>query len=326
MKNQTADILFSKDQDTPYSEQEALALILDNLDDLFLLIDRNLRVILTTEHTKQKVKEYFNLEVATGMNVLHMAPPQRHRELANVYEQVFNGAHVKTTTMVEAGGKTIYFEHSFRPARNRNGEVIAAMVSTRDITDRKKEEFILKELEERWRFALDGGKLCAWDWNIETGSAFYSDSFKKLYGYDPEEFNGTIDRWKELIHPDDQQRMEAAVKEHMASADPFYESTYRIRAKDGSYKWILARGVIVSHNEKGEAIRMIGTHMDITDQVHAEEALRISNDRYRHVILATSDIIYDWDIKAGKIFWSDNYTKALGWNCLKTKDYTSALM
>jgi PAS domain S-box-containing protein len=319
MKNRTADISISPNQDTPYSEEEALTLILNNLDDLFLLVDRNLRVMLTNEYTRQKVREYFGLDVIIGMNALDLAPRERHKDLEQIYGQVFKGVEFKTSTEVQTANKTIYFEHSFRPARNKSGEVTAAMVSTRNITDRKKEEFILKELEERWRFALEGGKLCAWDWNIETGSAFYSDSFKKLYGYDAEEFNGTIDKWKRMIHPDDKKRMDAAIKEHMASSDPFYESTYRIRAKDGSYKWILARGVIVSRNEKGDAIRMIGTHMDITDQVNTEEQLRISNDRYRNVILATSDIIYDWDIKTGKIFWSDNYTKALGWELPEDK-------
>jgi PAS domain S-box-containing protein len=319
MKNRTADISLFKDQDTPYSEEEALALILNNLDDLFLLIDQDLRVALTNEHTKRKVREYFQVDVTLGMSVLELAPPERRKDLEQVYRQVLKGAEINTSTQVQLGSKTLFFDHSFKPARNKKGEVIAAMVSTRNVTDRKKEEFILKELEERWRFALEGGKLCAWDWNIETGSAYYSDSFHKLYGYDAREFNGPIEKWKEMIHPDDRKRMDAAIKEHMASEDPFYESTYRIRTKDGSYKWILARGVLVTRNEKGEPIRMIGTHMDITEQVNTEEALRISNDRYRNVILATSDIIYDWDISSGKIFWSDNYTKALGWDLPEDK-------
>src|SRR3954470_15395250 len=145
MKNRTADISISNDQDTPYSEEEALALILNNLDDLFLLIDRDLRVILTNEHTKQKVREYFQVELSTGMNVLHLAPPERHKDLEQIYAQVFKGSEIKTSTEVQSGNKTIFFEHSFKPARNKNGEVIAAMVSTRNVTDRKKEEFILKE-------------------------------------------------------------------------------------------------------------------------------------------------------------------------------------
>ena len=105
----------------------------------------------------------------------------------------------------------------------------------------------------QWRFALEGGNQGVWDWNVQTGDIFFSDSYKKLYGYNPGDLKGRIEEWEMMIHPDDKQRMNYAIEEHMASAVPYYESTYRVKTKDGNYKWVLGRGMLM-RDENGKAL------------------------------------------------------------------------
>jgi PAS domain S-box-containing protein len=313
MKNRASDIFITDNQQTTYSAEEALGLILNNLEDTFILVDRNLRIVALSEQTKQKMQQFLHVIVSPEMSVLKLAPPERHADLIKLYEQVFKGIEQKSLTELPYEGKKIFIENIFRPARNGAGQIIGAVVSSRDITENKHAEILLKEFEERWRFALEGGKQGVWDWDMKSGQAYYSDSLKKLYGYSGDELADRIEAWMDMIHPDDRERIETAIEEHVRSNDPYYESTYRIREKNGSYKWILARGLLISRDAEGKPLRMIGTHTDITEQVNTEEQLRISNDRYQNVILATSDIIWDWDLQDNLVFWSDNLTRVLGW-------------
>ncbi|MGZ5286871.1 MAG: PAS domain-containing protein [Flavisolibacter sp.] len=130
---------------------------------------------------------------------------------------------------------------------------------------------------------MEGAQQGVWDWNILTGECFYSEGYKKLYGYEPGELHNRIEEWEALIHPEDKLKMKEAVNEHISTDNPFHESTYRIKTKNGQYKWILARGMIIERDVNDRAVRMIGTHTDITEQVNAREKLRQSEEYYRNL-------------------------------------------
>jgi PAS domain S-box-containing protein len=149
------------------------------------------------------------------------------------------------------------------------------VISSKNITQIKKEEVALKEAEERWRFALEGSNQGVWDWNLETNDIIYSASYKKMYGFQEHELENSLDEWEKRIHPDDRKKVYAAIEEHKSSTDPYYESIYRLKGKDERYRWILARGMIVGKSADGRPLRMIGTHTDITDRVNAEENYKI---------------------------------------------------
>lgn len=140
-----------------------------------------------------------------------------------------------------------------------------------DITERKRAERLLAESEARWQFAVEGVGYGVWDWNIEADETYYSPKWKELLGFAESEIGRSPDEWSERIHPEDIVRVRAAVDEHLAGRAPVYVSEYRVRCKDGSYKWILGRGKVVSRAGDGRALRMIGTHTDITERRQAEE-------------------------------------------------------
>lgn len=159
--------------------------------------------------------------------------------------------------------------------RDKHGKPLRVIGTTTDITSQKNAEIALKEAEERWRFALEGGNQGVWDWNLNTNEVFFSPSFKKLYGFNEEELKNTYDQWQSRVHPDDLGNIENAIEKHSGSANPYYESVYRFKAKDSSYKWILSRGMIIEKNPDGTALRMIGTHTDITETKTAEDTYKL---------------------------------------------------
>jgi PAS domain S-box-containing protein len=272
MTNRPPNILL--DNNLSLSNEEALDTILDNLDEVFFLVDRNLRIIHTTERTKANVRKTYGISIGNTTSILEMVAPERHPFMMELYADVFNGKERKTIAEALNDGENATFETVFKPAKNSIGEIVGAVVIAKDITKQKKAEDVLKEAEERWRFALEGGNQGVWDWNVQTGDIFFSDSYKKLYGYGPDDLKGRIEEWETMIHPDDRAKMTRAIDQHTHKTDPYHESIYRVRTKDGNYKWILGRGMLI-RNEGAEPLRMIGTHTDITKQITAEQTYKV---------------------------------------------------
>jgi PAS domain S-box-containing protein len=140
----------------------------------------------------------------------------------------------------------------------------------------------LRESEERYRLALKGSTDGIWDWNIVTGEVFFSDRWKAILGYEPDEISNKVEEWKTRIHPEDFDRVMASHRENFEGKTPHFEVEYRLRHKDGSYRWILGRGACL-RDDRGVPIRAAGSHTDITERKKAEEAIRRSEEHLLQV-------------------------------------------
>lgn len=170
---------------------------------------------------------------------------------------------------------------------------------------------LLKEREERLRMVLEESYEGFWDYNIETGVVYYSPRWIDMLGYSPEEIEPHLRSWEKLLHPDDKPAVMKALSEHMAGDTARYQIEQRLLTRYGEWKWILARGEIVARDRYGRPLRMVGTHVDISERKHTEEALRESEERYRllfdnsidAVLLAAPDgSIYAANPEACRIF------------------------
>lgn len=131
----------------------------------------------------------------------------------------------------------------------------------------------LAETEERWRLALDAVGDGVWDWDAASGNVFYSPRWKAMLGYGEDELSPRIEEWESRIHPDDLDRTHADLDRHLRGEMPVYANEHRMRCKDGRYKWILDRGVVVSRAPDGTPLRAVGTHTDLTGRREATAAL-----------------------------------------------------
>ena len=128
----------------------------------------------------------------------------------------------------------------------------------------RESERLSREYEERWQFAIEGAGEGVWDWDVSERRVFYSDGWKAMIGLGPDELEGTFGEWEELVHPDDLGRAQAALQSHLRGEAPEYESEFRMRCGDGSYKWVLARGKVIRRSPDGQPLRVIGISSDIT--------------------------------------------------------------
>ncbi|GAB4229033.1 MAG: hypothetical protein Kow00121_57980 [Elainellaceae cyanobacterium] len=136
----------------------------------------------------------------------------------------------------------------------------------------------LRESEERWQLALRGSNASIWDRNFRTNTIFRSHRWKSLRGFAEDEVGSEVEEWSNNIHPEDYDRVMAALTDHLDRKTEFYQQEYRVRCKDGSYIWLLDRGQAL-WNEDGDLVRMVGSETDISAHKQTEEELRQINEQ-----------------------------------------------
>ena len=137
--------------------------------------------------------------------------------------------------------------------------------------------------EYRWKFALEGAGEGVWDWNLHTGTLFMSLRLKEMLGYAENELSDSYDSWQQHLHPEDRQQIMDALDAHIQGHTTGYAAEGRLHCKDGSWKWMLMRGMIVSRDATNKPLRMIGTLADISERHSKDESLQLSETVFNTV-------------------------------------------
>lgn len=142
----------------------------------------------------------------------------------------------------------------------------------RDITERVLAEQRLQEGELRWKFALESSGFGVWDWDLTSNKIFRSSQFKIMLGFGANEWiPGSENGWHPLVHPDDLAGTEQAVNDHLTCKSDDFVREFRMRCKDGLWKWVMGRGKVTLRDGENRALRMTGTLEDISRRKAAEE-------------------------------------------------------
>jgi len=136
----------------------------------------------------------------------------------------------------------------------------------------------LYQSEERFSLAMRGANDGLWDWNIETGEVYYSPRWKSMLGFGENELNSTLITWKSLVHPDDKDMVLEKVQNYLAGRIDSFEVEMRMRHKDGHEVYVLSRGFRVIRESDSKSIRLVGTHVDITQRKKAETAIEKNSE------------------------------------------------
>ena len=157
----------------------------------------------------------------------------------------------------------------------------------RDITQRKQTESALRESEERLRLAFAGAQEGVWDWNLETGAVVYSPRWTQMLGYTEDEIEPHVRAWEKLLHPDDMAHAQQ-LHERVVGGEQTYEGEFRLRHKEGHYIHVLSRGYPVRREPGGPAVRIVGTHFDLTRRKQAD-AERARTELLTRLVFAQED-------------------------------------
>ncbi len=132
----------------------------------------------------------------------------------------------------------------------------------------------LRASEERFKLSMEASNDGLWDLDVRTGSAYYNPAYFRILGYEPGDFPALGSSWSSLVHPEDRERALARNRSCIEEGRDFLETEFRMLAKDGGVRWIYSRGKVIARDASGRALRMVGTHVDITDRKRIEEELK----------------------------------------------------
>ncbi len=172
--------------------------------------------------------------------------------------------------LVKVSGRYVHTEVAVEPIVWEGRPAVQAVV--RDVSSRIRAEEALRESEERYALAAAGANDGLWDWDLRTQEMYYSPRWKQMLGRDLAGVGSSPDEWFALIHPDEIERVRREVAAHLNGDTVHLETTYRMRHRDGTWRWMLARGLAV-RDAGGKAYRLAGSMTDITERKTAEDQL-----------------------------------------------------
>lgn len=207
------------------------------------------------------------------------------------------------------GKKSTWYNLLLVPETDPVSQQQSVLIILKNINRYKTIENKLLESEQRYQMAIEAADLGIWDYNVVTGKAFYSRRWKSMLGYYPDEIPDEYSVWEELLHPEDKARMVRFMDNFLKSDLRVYEAEFRMKHKNGHFVWVRSRAT-AHRDENGMAIRMMGTHRDISDEKKSENEFK----KLHQAILQSpiSVIITD---KEGYIeFFNPAFCKITGWS------------
>ena len=272
--------VFEDVTDLKHAEQASrrLAAIVESSDDAIISKDLN-GTITSWNHAATRLFGYTAEEVI-GKPITLLIPPERYDEEPSILERIRRGERIDhyETIRRRKDGSLLDVSLTVSPIRDVKGNIVGASKISRDITRRKRVEVALRESEQRLRLATQTGKLGVWDWDIGTNQVSWSDSLYAIHGVRPDEFDGTMEGFASLVHPEDQGRMSESIQRALDN-DASYELEFRAVRPDGAVVWLFTDAAVL--RDGGRPVRMLGATMDITERKRTEEALRQSEEKLR---------------------------------------------
>lgn len=222
-------------------------------------------------------EHYFGLPISAALGkefVLFVHPDDRESCIEYVQNilKTRQGGKSKPFRVTLANGDLRWIVTNGKSFVDNQWELLFIGIS-HDITDRIKAEEALFESEKRFSLSMDATNDGLWDWDVPSGKTYFSPGYYRMLGYEPGEFDNTFEYWKNLIHPDDIKAVISNNMDCLNNISQIIHIEYRMKVKDGSWHWILGRGRAVERDTNGKALRMIGTHVDISQRKLAEEDL-----------------------------------------------------
>jgi PAS domain S-box-containing protein len=215
------------------------------------------------------------------------------------------------TTLLARDGREIPIEDCGAPILDDKGTITGSVLVFHDVSEQRRSEQSLRESQERLRLAVQATNLGPWDWDLRTGEVDFSPEWKRQLGYEPHELPGRQEEWESRLHPDDRGRVLGVLRAYLDGLQPEYAVEFRLRHKDGSYRWIYTRAIAL-RDAVGKPYRMLGCHLDVTERKRAERALRESHGLLKAVVEGTSDAVFVKDLNGHYLMMNSAGARFLG--------------
>ena len=290
---------------------ELLQAVMDGAADAIFIKDREGRYLLFNRAAEGFAGR--RAEDVLGKTAEELFGPEDGRKIRQLEQRVMQTGVASTVEeTLSSAGKQYTFLATRSAYWNERGEVVGLIGILHDITEMRRAAEALRLSETRWQFAVNGAGDGIWDWNVETGHVFYSRRWKAMLGYAEDEVGDQLSDWSSRVHPDDLPRCWDVVETHLTTNTPDFTLEHRMRAKDGSWRWILDRGKAIERAPDGHPLRVIGTHTDITERRLAEDELHLQRERLVLATEASRMGVWDNNLDANTLIGDVRWHKIFG--------------
>ena len=249
----------------------------------------------TIRFTNKAFEKLFNADPSSliGKHLEEAVGEKAFRGIHKRHEAALSGREqAYASSFFLPNGEPFHFHAHYLP-HIVEGNIQGYLALVQDLTKLKEAEKDLQESLLRQRQAIKAGNVGLWDWDLKTDRIRYSAKWKSQIGYDEHEIAADFAEWRSRVHPDDLRPTIKKVKQCIAERKPEHNVEFRLRHKNGSYRWILAQASILQ-DESGNPVRMLGSHIDITERKQAEHRLRESEKRYRRLAENSPAVVYQF--------------------------------
>jgi len=233
------------------------------------MFDREMNYLVTSRRWIEEFgRGYDDL---TGRNH-YWVNPDISAEWREIHVKAQAGAFLKNDDdlWIQADGSRHWLRWAAYPWTNQEGEIGGIIISCEDITARRTAEEELRTVQTRLAIVVEEVKAGYWDWDLNTSTVYLSPEWKRQIGFDENELLNRWEEWECRLHPDDRASVLAVAENYISGLLPVFELEFRLRHKDGLYRWIHSRGGLL-RDPNNRPYRMLGINLDITDYKKQKE-------------------------------------------------------
>lgn len=279
--------------------EKRLSRIFDSLNTAVLLISNN-----NISKCNKKATELFGIpfDVLKGKSLWELSPEKQSGNVESrlkIAEQLHlaqKNKEVEVEWLFLYDKKHVFTTHMKLSAFIFKDEKYV-IASIWDVSTHKRVENELLASESRWRKSLKISNIGVWDWNIVTNEVFYSDVWKSMIGYEPDEISNRFEEFEKRVHKDDITYVFNQIESFVEKKTPVFDVNLRMHCKNGSYKWINAKGDIYSYTKDGLPEKFVGSHVDITRYKIQEKKHIQQTNRYVGAVKEAKLGVWDLNLK-----------------------------
>lgn len=289
------DISIRREQELKLRQsQDEMASILNNTEEIFLIIDARYNLINYNKAAEERAAEILAMPLKRGESMLQWVDPNRREMVKQIYDRVLNGERIRYKLKLSKNGDTATMQISYLPVFNDDGYCDRFMVSVREITVEENALIEITHKQDLLQQAEAIAHVGSFELEVATNQLYWSDEVFRISGHQPGAFDVTIERWMEVIHPDDRISSMVELKKAIDEKRDCSKQTRFVRP-DGSVREVVAK-VKPVFDERGEVVRMVGVFHDVTELKEVERELAISQQKYKTLFDQHPDAVVSFDL------------------------------
>jgi PAS domain S-box-containing protein len=296
-------------QEVPSAENFNQKSLPENLKDIIIRINTDLQIAYISKNCFPKLSEKAAEIKGKSIEDTELFGNQTSRVVELINKTFQFQKKNKEDVQIKNGEHSNWWNITFIPETDPKNRQQSVLLILKNVNRYKKIERKLLESEKRSQLATEAADLGIWDYKVGTGKTFYSRRWKSILGYYPDEIPDNYSVWEEMLHPEDKDRMTLFINNFMKSDLNVYEAEFRMKHKNGNYIWIKSRASVI-RDKNGVAVRLFGTHRDITEEKKSESEYK----KLHQAVLQSPISVIITDTEGYIEFFNPAFCKITGWN------------